>query len=541
MAAIWSQVLGVERIGIDGDFFALGGHSLLAARLASRLGEALGVELPLRALFEEPTVERLARRLETAPPAAAELPLAAILPGTPSRSFAAETPWSSEFPASRAGEEDPPLSFAQERLWFLDRLQPGGTAYNMPLALRLRGALDVEALERSLREVVRRHGSLRTTFGESGGVPYQVVAPEPVFELEQSGDTPKPFDLARGPLFRGVLTETGWNEHRLFVDMHHIVSDGWSLGVLVRESAALYEAFSQGLPSPLPELPVQYTDFAVWQRGWLSGEVLEAQVRYWREALAGAPALLELPTDRPRPATQSYRGASEPASVPMAALRELAGRAGATPFMVLLAAFQELLRRWSGQEDVLVGTPIANRTRAEVEGLIGLFVNTLVLRRPADAKTFRELLAGARSRALDAYAHQDLSFEKLVEELGVERSLAHSPVFQVMLVLQNEPVAPLALPGLELSPVAVGTVAAKFDSLWLSPRTDTARSTMRPISSTAPRCCASSGTWAGCWKRRWPIRTPACPTCRCSRMPSGPSWRRGTGPRWSIRTSACMS
>ncbi|HEX3128096.1 MAG TPA: non-ribosomal peptide synthase/polyketide synthase [Thermoanaerobaculia bacterium] len=440
LAGIWRDLLGVEKIGIEDGFFDLGGHSLLGTRVISRVRDAFGVELPLRALFEAPTLAGLADRIETA--GRASVP-----------------------PIERVEMERPPLSFGQERLWFLDRLEPGGIAYNMPLALRLRGALDMEALEQSLREVVRRHGSLRTTFAEVGGVPFQVIDPEPEFGLESSGDAPKPFDLAHGPLFRAVLIKTGEDEHRLFVDMHHIVSDGWSLGVLVRETAALYQAFSQGRPSPLPELPVQYTDFAVWQRNWLRGEVLEAQVRHWREALAGAPALLEMPTDRPRPAVQSYRGASEPVSIEMAELRELAGREGATPFMVLLAAFQELLRRWSGQEDVLVGTPIANRTRAEVEGLIGLFVNTLVLRRPV-AATFRELLAGVRSRALDAYAHQDLPFEKLVEELGVERSLAHSPVFQAMLVLQNEPVAPLALAGLELSPVPaaeVAEVAAKFD------------------------------------------------------------------------------
>ncbi|MES1241578.1 MAG: non-ribosomal peptide synthase/polyketide synthase, partial [Acidobacteriota bacterium] len=444
LAGIWRDLLGVERIGAEDGFFDIGGHSLLGTRVVSRVREAFGVELPLRALFEAPTLAGLAARIEKAGRAA-------------------------EPPIVRVEVEQPPLSFGQERLWFLDRLEPGSTAYNMPLALRLRGKLDFDALERSLREVVRRHGTLRTTFAESGGVPYQVVAPEPAFELrfklDTAEETPRPFDLARGPLFCAVLSRAGEDDWRLFVDMHHIVSDGWSLGVLVRESAALYEAFSQGLPSPLSELPVQYTDFAVWQRGRLQGEELETQVRHWREALAGAPALLELPADRPRPAVQSYRGASEPAGMPMAGVRELAGREGATPFMVVLAAFEELLRRWSGQDDVLVGTPIANRTRAEVEGLIGLFVNTLVMRRPAGAGTFRELLSGVRAGALSAYAHQDLPFEKLVEELGVERSLAHSPVFQAMLVLQNAPVAALSLAGLELRPLPVDSDSAKFDLL----------------------------------------------------------------------------
>jgi amino acid adenylation domain-containing protein len=443
LAAIWSDLLGFERgtgIGIRDDFFELGGHSLLATRVVSRVRKAFGVELPLRVLFEAPKLADLAARIETASRAA-------------------------EPPIVRVEMEKPPLSFGQERLWFLDRLEPGSLAYNMPLALRLRGQLNVEVLERSLREVMRRHGTLRTTFAESGGVPFQVVAPEPAFELEPEGEAPRPFDLTRGPLFRAVLRKVSEEDWRLFVDMHHIVSDGWSMGILVREAAALYEAFSQGRPSPLPELPVQYTDFAVWQRERLQGEALEAQARHWRETLAGVPALLELPTDRPRPAMQSYRGASEPASVSMNSVRELAGREGATPFMVVLAAFQELLRRWSGQEDVLVGTPIANRTRAEIEDLIGLFVNTLVMRRPEGASTFRELLAGVRSGALEAYAHQDLPFEKLVEELGVERSLAHSPIFQVMLVLQNAPVTALSLAGLELSPVTVAAETAKFDLL----------------------------------------------------------------------------
>jgi amino acid adenylation domain-containing protein len=444
LAAIWSDLLGVAGVGVRDDFFELGGHSLLATRVVSRVRETFGVELPLRALFESPALADLAARIEEAG-RAAEPPIVRV--------------------EMDAGREKPPLSFGQERLWFLDRLEPGSTAYNIPFALRLRGELNVEALERSLREVVRRHGTLRTTFAESGGVPFQVIDPETRFELETAGGAPRPFDLARGPLFRAVLTRISEDDWRLFVDMHHIVSDGWSMGILVRECAALYETFSQGRPSPLVEPPVQYADFAVWQRQRLQGEVLEAHVRRWREALEGAPALLELPTDRPRPAVQSYRGASEPVAVRMATIRELAGREGATPFMVVLAAFEELLRRWSGQEDVLVGTPIANRTRAEVEDLIGLFVNTLVMRRPKGPATFRELLAGVRSGALAAYTHQDLPFEKLVEELGVERSLAHSPLFQVMLVLQNAPVTALSLAGLELSPVTVAADTVKLDLL----------------------------------------------------------------------------
>jgi amino acid adenylation domain-containing protein len=476
LAGIWSELLGVERVGLRDHFFSLGGHSLLGTRLLSRLREALGVELPLRELFEAPVLADMAARVEAACAAA---PAESALPSAP--------------PILPVEVARPPLSFAQERMWFLDRLEPGGTAYNLPVALRLRGALDVAALAAALGEVVRRHEALRTTFAEAGGEPWQVIGdvalelpvidlraladpdpdpdPDPESEADRltAAELERPFDLARGPLLRALLLRTGERDWRLLLDQHHIVSDGWSLGVLVRESAALYEAFAQGLPSPLPELPVQYSDYAVWQRAWLRGAVLDEQIRFWRDALAGAPALLELPTDRPRPAVRHPRGATEPASLPAETVRtlsEVAGRAGSTAFLVLLAAFQELLRRYSGQDDLVVGSPVAGRNRAEIEGLIGLFVNTLALRRPfgaGETETFRAQLGRVTAAGLDAFAHQDLPFEKLVEELGVERSLAHGPVFQVMLVLQNAPVSRLALPGLELEALALPVRSAKFD------------------------------------------------------------------------------
>ncbi|HEU0052591.1 MAG TPA: condensation domain-containing protein, partial [Longimicrobium sp.] len=372
LAGVWAEVLRLNRVGVEENFFALGGHSLLATRVASRVRELLGVELPLRALFEDPTVAALADRVEA-------LRRAGVPPLPP------------VVPAPRDGPL--PLSFAQERLWIVDRMEPGAAVYNVPAALRLSGALDAAALERSLGEIVRRHEALRTTFREAAGGPVQVVAPFAGFTLpveELSGldddareaeverraaaEAARPFDLAAGPLFRAALLRLGAGEHVLLLSMHHIVSDGWSLGVLVRELSALYAAFREGRESPLPDLPVQYADHAAWEREQLRGEALERRLAYWRGRLEGAPALLELPTDHPRPAARTYRGAHLPVHFP-ASLRErleaLARGEGATLFMVLLAAFQALLAKYAGSEDVVVGSPIAGRTRAEVEGLIG--------------------------------------------------------------------------------------------------------------------------------------------------------------------------
>ncbi|NBD14537.1 non-ribosomal peptide synthetase, partial [Corallococcus silvisoli] len=462
LAGIWSEVLHVPRVGVKDDFFALGGHSLLATQVASRIRAELGAELPLRALFEAPTVEALAQQVEKA-----------------GRAHASTL-------AHVAVDAAPPLSFAQQRLWFIDQLDPGTALYNVPVAVRLEGALDVDALERSLHEVVRRHESLRTTFAEQDGQAIQVIHSSlpPVLErvelrtfeeADREAETRRqveqemmrPFDLGRGPLLRTRLFALGAREHVLVVTMHHIVSDGWSLGVLVREVGALYAAFSLGRPSPLPELPVQYSRYAAWQRGWLQGDALARQVGYWKQKLAGAPPVLELPTDRARPAERGIAGAAYTFTLPRAlgeGLKALAQREGASLYMVLLASWQVLMARYSGQTDISVGSPIAGRTRSELEGLIGFFVNTLVLRANVEGRlTFRELLAQVRETVLDAYEHQEVPFEKLVEALQPERSLSHTPLFQTMLSLQNMPMGELRLPDLALKPVEAESPIAKFD------------------------------------------------------------------------------
>ncbi|HEX8320035.1 amino acid adenylation domain-containing protein, partial [Longimicrobium sp.] len=410
LAGIWAEVLRLERVGVEESFFELGGHSLLATRVVSRIREVFGVEVPLRVLFEGPTVAELGVRVEEM--RRAELP---VLPPV--------------MPVERTAAL--PLSFAQERLWFIDRLEPGSAVYNMPMASRLEGTLDEAALERALGEIVRRHEALRTVFGEVDGSPVQVVAPfggfvVPVEDLSGLGqadleaavmqrageEARRPFDLAAGPLFRAALLRLGAEDHVLLLGMHHIVSDGWSLGVLFRELSALYTAYREGRGSPLPELAVQYADYAVWQREQLAGEVLDRQLAYWKERLAGAPELLELPTDHPRPAVQTHRGAMVPVELSLELLERLQalGRSeGATLYMVALAAFQVLLGKYAGSEDVVVGSPIAGRGRNEVEGLIGFFVNTLVLRTDLSGDpSFREVLRRVREVTLGAYEHQEV-------------------------------------------------------------------------------------------------------------------------------------
>ncbi|RKH30864.1 non-ribosomal peptide synthetase, partial [Corallococcus sicarius] len=452
LAALWAEVLRVERVGSEDHFFELGGHSLLATQVVARVRATFGVELPLRALFEAPVLEQLAQRIDQTGQSAA---LPALRP----------TP--------RTGEPLP-LSFAQQRLWFLDQLQPGGSAYNMPFALRLEGALDEAALEQAFTEVVRRHESLRTTLGDQGGTPVQHIHPPAPFRLpaldlstheapesearrRAHDDARRPFDLARGPLLRASLLRLSERQHVLLLNLHHVISDGWSSGVLVRELAALYEAFRQGRPSPLRELPVQYADYAAWQRQWLKGDVLERQVSWWKQQLAGAPTQLELPTDFPRPPVLSNRGGRVPVRLSKElsrAVESLAQREGATSFMVLLSAWQLLLSRYSGQDDLLVGTPIAGRRHTETEDLIGFFVNTLVLRARVDgASTFREWLAQVRESTLGAFEHQDVPFEKLVEELQSQRDLSRSALFQAFFAMQNVPVQALALPSLSLHPL----------------------------------------------------------------------------------------
>ncbi len=564
LCGICADVLRAGRVGIHDSFFELGGHSLLATRVVSRVRAVLGAELPLRALFEAPTVAELAARVS-------------LDAGTQSP------------PLKRAPRGAPlPLSFAQQRLWFLDRLEPGRASYNMPFALRVRGPLDVDALESALAELVRRHEPLRTVFREVDGEPAQVIldtlaselaattaqsppartglpAPaeavqspqgdfvqllprlqSPGMPLLQTPGTPdlrtpgklhlqtqdkpdlqslstpdlrtsgtrdlhspskphlqspgtpstlvrvnldsldsadrerelaelaaaeaaRPFDLERGPLLRSTLVRLGEDEHALLFTLHHIVSDGWSMGVFGRELSALYAAFARGEEPTLPELPIQYADHAAWQRQWLAADALEREAGYWRERLAGAPPRLELPTDSPRPAVADGVGARVSFTLPaetLQALRTLSRREGATLFMALCAAWQLLLARYAGESDVSVGTPIAGRTRAETEGLIGFFINTLVLRTDLSGEpTFSELLGRVRETALGAYAHQDLPFEKLVEEVGAERIPGTTPLFQAMLVLQNTAPAGLVLEGARVEKLEVSGEPAKFDLL----------------------------------------------------------------------------
>ncbi len=459
LAEVWAEVLGLARSGIHDDFFAHGGHSLLATRVVSRVRRAFGVDVPVRAVFEAPTPAALAERVERAAAggAAAAPPLAA------------------------AAHDGPlPLSFAQQRLWFVEQLAPGTPAYNVPALVRLDGALDAGALRRSLEEVVRRHEGLRTRFALVDGEPVQAVAPAQPLALaveEVAGEDEarrvfadearRPFDLAGEALFRFRLLRAAPDEHLLLLVVHHVVADGWSLGVLFREIAALYPAFAENRPSPLPEPALQYADFALWQRGWMRGEVLDRQLAFWREKLAGAPTVLELPTDFPRPATQSFRGEVHRFVLP-AELAErvhaLARREGATPFMALLAAFQALLARYARQDEVVVGSPIAGRTRVEVEGTIGNFVNALPLRADlSDDPSFRALLGRVREATLGAYHHQDVPLERVVEELRLTRDLARNPLFQAVFVLQNAPMERADLPGVSLRLELGDTGTAKFD------------------------------------------------------------------------------
>src|SRR5215213_4726223 len=386
-----------------------------------------------------------------------------------------------------------PLSFAQQRLWFLDQLEPASALYNLPQVVQLNGALDVAALENSLNELVRRHESLRTCFVDNGGEPGQVIlpphhinlVPEDLSDLHGElrrtelqrrlqEEEQQPFDLATGPLLRVRLFRLDEEQHVVAATMHHIISDGWSMGVLTKELGLIYSAYREGEPAPLPELEIQYADYAVWQREWLQGEFLEHQLSYWREQLHGAPAVLELPTDRPRPPVQSHYAALQKISIDAETtrrLRALSQRHNTTLFMTVLAGFQALLSRWSGMRDVVVGTAVAGRTRAEIEGLIGFFVNTLAIRTDLSSDpSFAELLKRVADVCLEAYSHQDVPFEKLVEELGIERDLSRTPVFQVMMVLQNTAVEELEMSGLRLSSVERGNDSepkktAKFDLL----------------------------------------------------------------------------
>ena len=481
LAAVWGELLGRDRVGVHDNVFELGGHSLMVARVLARVRDLFGVEPPLREVMERPTVAGLARLVERA---LAEGSGPVVQPITP---------------VDRAGPL--PASFAQQRLWFLDRLEPGSPLYNIPTAVRLAGDLDVAALGRALSEVVRRHEVLRTTFADDGGVPRPVIGPAvdvplPVVDLSAlpaevreaealrlvAEESARSFDLARGPLLRAMLIRLAPEEHLAVVTMHHIASDGWSIGVLITELTALYEAFRTGAPPPLDELAIQYADYAAWQRSWFQGLALESHLGHWRDRLGGVPDL-ELPADRARPASPSHRGGLRHADLPaglLADLRALGRAEGATLFMTLLAGFEVLLHRYSGQSDFAVGTPIAGRGRTELEGLIGFFVNTLALRADFSGDpSFRTLLRRVRQEALGAFAHQDLPFEQLVGVLRPDRDPARPPIVQVMFAMQNAPLPPLRSPGLEVTVLESSSGTAKFDlTLFMTETDDGLRATM---------------------------------------------------------------
>jgi amino acid adenylation domain-containing protein/non-ribosomal peptide synthase protein (TIGR01720 family) len=497
LAGIWAEVLGVERISVHDNFFERGGHSLLGTQVISRIRAVFQVDLPLRALFDTATLAELAQLIVT------ERRREAVGTG----------------PAivRRSRETAPVLSYAQQRLWFLDQLEPQSTIYNVPASLLLTGELDRAALAQSLNEIARRHEVLRTSFPSGRGQPVQHIAPAAPIDLKfidlealtkqdrevlegryystdqkvkqeftfskflnyghcedasarqlASEEAARPFDLAHGPVWRVALLRLAEQQHLLLVTMHHIVTDGWSVGVLLRELTTVYKAYSHHEESPLAELPIQYADYAEWQREWLQGAVLEEQMDYWREQLAGSTGVLELPTDHARPPVQRYRGANLTVQLSeelTRGLRELSQREGVTLFMTLLSGWQTLLARYSGQWDLNVGTPIANRTRSELEGLIGYFGNTLVLRaRMKATASFREQLKHVREVCLGAYAHQDVPFEMVVEELQPERDMSRSPLLQVMFVLQNAPLGEFETPaGLKLEALAVDLETTKFD------------------------------------------------------------------------------
>ncbi len=478
LAGIWTELLPVARVGVDDHFFELGGHSLMGAQLMARLRDVYGLELSLQTLFAAPTVAQFGLALEEA------MRENRAVDGEPIEAV--------------DRDRDLPLSFAQQRLWFLDRLDGGGAAYNIAAALEMRGLLRVDVLEAALAAMVRRHEGLRAVFDRVGGQPVQRVAEPwavnlPVIDLggldagprrslERAliqADLETPFDLRAGRPLRLALTRGGGDRCVLLTAMHHIISDGWSMSVFIRETAALYRrlgedpAAGDGL---LPALPVQAADYACWQQRLLQSDRLREQVAYWKQKLAGAPEAIDLPFDRPRPEVQTFAGDKRRFNAP-AALRQgvaaLGRDRGATPFMPLLAAFAALLSRYSGQTTVAIGAPVANRGRAELEPLIGLFVNTLVMRVDVDeAASFAGLVDQVRGTALEAYAHQDAPFEKLVEALKPRRNLSHAPLFQVMFVMQNAPAAELSLPGLALRPLPAAGGHAKFDLTLFVTETD---------------------------------------------------------------------
>ncbi len=474
MAAIWARVLRVPSVAPDDDFFDLGGHSLLAVRLAAEMGELAGGRFPVVTIFRAPTLDATVAALREM-----------ISHAAPEAALAEEAP-AEAIPHRQGDGAARPLSFAQQRLWFLDQLEPGTASYNVPVALRLVGPLRVDALRGAIDTVVARHEALRTSFVVSDGGPAQVVNEPaaldlPVTDLARlagpdresalarllAEEAHRPFDLARDLLVRPSLYSLGPEEHVLLLMMHHIGADAWSLGVLYRELGTAYAALAGGAAPALPPLTTQYADFAAWQRDWLRGTRLEQHVTYWKEALAGAPAMLDLPTDHPRREERTWRGARVSARVSPEVAERLQGlgrRQGATLFMVLAAAFQAVLCRHSGQDDIVVGVPIAGRDRLDTQGLIGLFLNAFCLRTDLSGNpTFLDLVDRVRAAAVSAYAHQSLPFEKLVEELAPDRTLGRSPLFQVLFNLMEVEDNVLVLPGLAVSPVPIEFETLKYD------------------------------------------------------------------------------
>ncbi|NVJ28707.1 AMP-binding protein, partial [Myxococcus sp. AM011] len=464
LASIFADVLGLERVSVHGDFFELGGHSLLATQVVSRIRSTFDVELPLGELFSSPTVALLSERLE-------------LLHGSSSRQPAL-------VPVDRA--QPLPLSFAQQRLWFLDQLDPGASTFNIPWALKLTGNLHTEALRQSFNALIERHEVLRTHFAMHEGQPVQRIQSDvrlalPVVDLRALDSSSRDaeaqrlmreeaihsFDMSRGPLVHATLVRLADDEYLLLVTNHHIVSDGWSVSVIVRELAAFYRQFSGGEAAQLSPLPIQYADFSVWQRQWLQGEALDAQLDWWRANLSGASLQLELPSDFPRPLVQGFQGARVERMLPrelVDSLNAMCRQEGTTLFMALVAGFQVVLSRYSGQQDFVIGTDIANRNRAETEGLIGFFINQLALRaRLGGNPSFRELLERVKADTLGAYAHQDLPFEELVKAINPERGLGFAPLFQVKLVLQNQPDEELKVQGLTFRPLSSETGTARLD------------------------------------------------------------------------------
>jgi amino acid adenylation domain-containing protein len=465
LVELWTRLLGITRIGVYDNFFEAGGDSLLATQLIAHVNKSFQVSVPLRVLFDQPTIADLAQNIEV------------------HRSLDEEAPVSIE-PGMRT--QPLPLSYAQERLWFMAQLQKDSPLFNIATAVHLRGELQVEALEQTFTEIVRRHEALRTVFELVDDAPAQVILEPQPFAIPVTSlsafseadkqamvlrvireETRTSFDLSKSLPLRVSLVQLGSDEHVLILTMHHIVSDGWSIGVLVKEVAELYEAFCAGLPSPLPDLPIQYADFASWQRRWLQGNVLEDHLAYWRKELAGTLPASPLTEDKPRPAVSSFAGVTRTFEISKSLteqVKQLSRATETTLFMTLMAAFQTLLHRQSGQDDIIVGTDVANRNRAETEDLIGFFVNLLPVRtRPSAKLTFREYLQQVKEVTLGAYDHQDLPFDRLVMELQPERTLNRAPLFQTLFVMQNAPVPQTKLDRLELSQMDVDEGVAKFD------------------------------------------------------------------------------